>query len=353
MLQQRLNQWICLLLICLSGVHGRLVAAPTTSSGTAIKWMTNYEEALELANKSAKPLVLFFTGSDWCGWCNKLEEEVFDEPEFVRLAGDKYVFLKLDFPLYAAQPAQLNAQNKQLQKKYDIKSYPTLVLIDARDQKQIAATGYRPGGGRQYAQHLQKLVESYAGYQAKLSQLSTGGLSGEELKKLYERAREFDFANDSTYIMKVGMESGAKNYFLLERYRFLAEEGQIHQAEAVALKLQLQAADPDNKQLMHYNMAIIEFEALCQVLHSEGHELTQEQQERIVAPLLQYIANFGRQDKENLWRLEMIVSQVYLDKNQLEDALKHAKASYNAAPMAVQNEIASAIKSMQVQLMAN
>jgi len=314
--------------------------------------MTNYEEAVESAKQGSKPLVLFFTGSDWCGWCNKLEEEVFDDAEFAKLAGDKYVFLKLDFPLYAAQSPQLNAQNKQLQKKYEIKSYPTLVLIDARDQKQIGVTGYRPGGSKQYVQHLQKMVDSYGGYRAKLSALQTQKISGEELKKLYEKSRELDFTNDATYIMKIGLESDAKHFFLLERYRFLADEGQLNQSEALALRQQLLASDPDNKHLAHYNVAIIEFEAVSEGMHKKDRELTQQEQEVIVAPLVHYISKFGSKDRENLWRLEMIISQVYLDKNRLEEALQHAKASYNAAPTEVQNEIASAIKSIQIQLTA-
>lgn len=336
MVKKYFTSTLWLLLFCISTLN----AANAHANG--IKWITNYEEAIDLGKSSSKPVILFFTGSDWCGWCNKLEEEVFDTQEFASLAGNKYVFLKLDFPLYAPQPQQLSAQNKQLQKKFNITSYPTIVIFDAQTQQQIGTTGYRPGGSLQYSQHLQKLIDSYKGYKEKLSTIPTQKLSGYDLKKLYEKSKEFDLSNDTTYIMRYGIESDAKPFFLTEKYRFLAEEGQIHQAEAVALKKQLLSMDPENNKLAHYNIAVIEFEALSEQANNDA-----------IAPLLNYIEKFGNKDKENLWRLEMIISQVYLDKNQLQEALKHAQASHDAAPTAVQQEIASAIKSIQTQISTN
>lgn len=323
-----------------------MLGAATPTQGTGIKWMTNYEEALNLAKSESKPMILFFTGSDWCGWCNKLEQEVFDQPEFISLAGDKYIFVRLDFPLYAALPAQLSTQNKQLQKKYEIKSFPTLVLIDSADQKQIGVTGYREGGGKSYAIHLQKLIGNYNLYKNKMQNLPRQKLSGIELKKLYEKSKELDLDNDTTYIMRIGMNSDAHIFFRTERYRFLAEEGQIHQQEAIALKKELLALDPHNKELVHYNIAVIEFEALSEENHRSGKETNWEES---ITPLLTYIDDFGSTDQENLWKLEMIVSQVYLDKNQLPQALNHAQASYKSAPPSVQNEIASAIRSIESQ----
>lgn len=310
-----------------------------------VQWLTSYEEATNQAKTSNRPIVLFFTGSDWCGWCNKLEEEVFDSQDFANLAADKFVFVKLDYPLYKQQDAKLNAQNKELQKKYAIRSYPTLVVLDPQDQQQIGVTGYRPGGGRQYAGHLQKLVSDFTAYKEKVRNLDKNKLSGADLKKLYEKSKELDLDNDTTYLIKVGMDSDEKSFFLTERYRFLAEEGQIHDPEAVALRQQLLALDPNNEKKTHYDIAVIEFEAFSEEMAKENYSA-----DLAVAPLVEYIARFGNQDKSNLWRLEMIVSQVFLDKNRIQDALKHAKASYESAPSGVQPEIAAAIKNIESQL---
>ncbi|MCA9784845.1 MAG: thioredoxin family protein, partial [Candidatus Cloacimonetes bacterium] len=45
-------------------------------------WITDYEEALKLAKKERKLVLVDFTGSDWCGWCIKLKDEVFSKEEF-------------------------------------------------------------------------------------------------------------------------------------------------------------------------------------------------------------------------------------------------------------------------------
>lgn len=337
-------KYVISLMFVLLGCITSQVGAEEAHNSKGIVWLTNYEQALEEAQRSSKPIILFFTGSDWCSWCTKLEREVFDTPEFAQEAGDRYVFLKLDFPLNSPSSPQLTAQNKQLQKKYDVRSFPTLVILDSGAQQQIGVTGYRPGGGRQYADHLKTMIQNHTSYKEKLSSTGTQKLSGVELRKLYEKSKELDLPQDTSYLLKIGMDSELRTYFLTERYRLLAEEGLIHDKEAVAIKQQLLQLDPFNKEHTHYDIAVIEFQAYSEET-GKGKDLA-------ILPLLEYIEKFGKQDKVNLWRLEMIVSQVYLDKNQLKAALKHAQASYDASPGSVQTEIASAIKSIQSQLNA-
>jgi protein disulfide-isomerase len=311
-----------------------------------INWQTNYESAVNQAKSSSKPIILFFTGSDWCGWCNRLDEEVFNTAEFAASSKDKFIFVKIDFPLYTALPQELNEQNKQLKKRYDIRSFPTLVVIDPQEQ-QIGTTGYRAGGAAQYAAHLDKLIGNYTNYKQKVQNLQEQKLGGEELKKLYQKSKELDLGNDACHIIKLGMESDEKVYFLTEHYRFLAEEGLIHSPESIKLKQQLLALDPQNEKHLQYDIAVIEFEASCEEMQKENYS-----SDLAVAPLVHYINKYGSKDKDNLWRLEMIISQVYLDKNRLNDALKHAEAARIAAPPTVQSEIASAVASIQSQISA-
>lgn len=327
--------------VCLfSSVH----AAPAK-----IEWMTNYEQAVNQAKSSNKPLILFFTGSDWCGWCIKLEEEVLGTPDFAREVGDKFVFVKLDFPLNAASvPSQQSAQNKQLQKKFDVRSFPTIVVFDPQNDQQIGTTGYRPGGGKSYAAHLLKMTNDYSKYKTQLGDLDSKKLSGASLRQLYEKAREMGKDNDLIRIVKAGMESDDKRFFLTERYRLLAEEGQVYEHEAIMLRQKLLASDPSNENHIHYQVAIIDFEACCEEVEKRHGAA-----DAAVAPLLAYIKKFGSQDAANLWRLQMIISQVYFDKNDLSEALKYARYSYESAPASAQPEIANAIKSIQTQLAAH
>lgn len=310
----------------------------------SINWMTNYEAAVNKAKEASLPLFIFFTGSDWCTWCSKLEEEALDTPEFADAAGKKFVFLKVDFPRETPQDPAIKQQNKQLQAKFNVRSYPTIVIFDQKQQQQIGVTGYRPGGGRQFASHVLKMVSDYQNYTKKMQNVNNPRepqLSGVELKQLYEKSRELGLNNDFHPLIQLGLNSNQKSYFQLEHYRLLAEEGLSHSADAANLRQQLLSEDPTNEDKTHYKVAVIDFEAYSDDLESAP--------EKAVAPLVAYIEKFGKQDKENLWRLNMIISQVYLDKNKLPQALRYAQSCYETAPPTVQPEIATAIKNIQAQ----
>ena len=45
-----------------------------------------------------KMVLLDFTGSDWCGWCIKLQKDTFSRPEFQKFAEESLVLVELDFP---------------------------------------------------------------------------------------------------------------------------------------------------------------------------------------------------------------------------------------------------------------
>src|ERR1700728_4079130 len=64
-----------------------------------IRWFTNYSQAVQEAQKAHLPLLLFFTGSDWCGWCKKMHQEIFSSPDFAQAVGNMFVFVDVDFPI--------------------------------------------------------------------------------------------------------------------------------------------------------------------------------------------------------------------------------------------------------------
>jgi len=125
--------------------------------GQGIEWTTNYRNALAKSNATSRPIILFFTGSDWCTWCTKLEQEVLDTQAFANSAAGKYIFVKLDFPKRAPIDQAVKQQNASLQKKYNISGYPTLLIIDGQENV-LAQTGYQQGGPDRYASHLDQLI---------------------------------------------------------------------------------------------------------------------------------------------------------------------------------------------------
>jgi thiol:disulfide interchange protein len=94
-----------------------------------LEWHTNLDEADKLSKASKKPIFAFFTGSDWCGWCMKLQQNVFAKPEFVAWAKQNVILLELDFPRRKQLPADLAQQNNNMQQALQISGYPTVWLL--------------------------------------------------------------------------------------------------------------------------------------------------------------------------------------------------------------------------------
>ncbi len=111
------------------------------------KWYTDLDEAKAVAAKENKPLLVDFTGSDWCGYCIKLHAEVFDKPEFEAFAKN-YVLVELDFPSKKPQPPEEKAKNKATQAKFGVSGFPTVLLLDAKTGEAYGRqSGYGPGTG--------------------------------------------------------------------------------------------------------------------------------------------------------------------------------------------------------------
>ena len=94
-------------------ILGLLFIAFSFSANAQEVWHTDLDKATEISNKTKKPLLLFFTGSDWCGWCIKLQKEVLHTPEFDAWAKENVVLLELDYPKRTAQSKMQNC-NKLL-----------------------------------------------------------------------------------------------------------------------------------------------------------------------------------------------------------------------------------------------
>lgn len=102
-------------------------------------------------------MLVYFTGSDWCTWCKKMDQEIFNTTEFADKAGKNFVFVELDFPM-SPQVSQPNRDaNALLKSKYHVEGFPTVILIDG-NEKEIGRLGYSPGGATSFATHINQMV---------------------------------------------------------------------------------------------------------------------------------------------------------------------------------------------------
>src|SRR5437870_8783223 len=86
-----------------------------------LNWLTDLPKAQAQAKKENKLVMLDFTGSDWCGWCIKLNKEVFSKSEFADYAKKNLVLVEVDFPHAKKQSQELKKANAALKEKYEIK----------------------------------------------------------------------------------------------------------------------------------------------------------------------------------------------------------------------------------------
>jgi len=120
-------------------------------------WLTDIDAAKKSASDSKKDLLIDFTGSDWCGWCIKLNDEVFKHDAFKAGVKDSFVLVEIDFPREKGKlPEDARKRNTELGEKYAVQGYPTILLCDA-EGKPYAVTGYEEGGPEKYVGHLNEL----------------------------------------------------------------------------------------------------------------------------------------------------------------------------------------------------
>ncbi len=120
------------------------------------KWQTDLPKAQAQAKAEKKMVMMDFTGSDWCGWCIKLHKEVFSQQEFIDYAKANLVLVEVDFPNRKPQTDELKKANGALQKKYGIKGYPTIIVLDGEGKK-VGELGYQKGGPKAFIESLEKI----------------------------------------------------------------------------------------------------------------------------------------------------------------------------------------------------
>ena len=130
----------------------------TPAVEVGLPWVLDIDAAKEMARKEGKDILINFTGSDWCGWCKKLDGEVFSLPAFHETAGKQYIYLYLDFPRSEEAKALVvdEALNGKSRDEMGVDGFPTIILAD-HQMRPYAKTGYQQGGPEKYLEHIVEL----------------------------------------------------------------------------------------------------------------------------------------------------------------------------------------------------
>ncbi len=106
-----------------------------------LNWLEDYQQALRIAKEQNKPILLYFTGSDWCSWCFYLHKNLLDQKSFIQYANQSLVLMKADFPRKKPLTENLQIQNRKLAEKFRISGFPTVFILNP-DEKIIAQCYY-------------------------------------------------------------------------------------------------------------------------------------------------------------------------------------------------------------------
>jgi protein disulfide-isomerase len=139
-----------------------LIAFAVSAASAGEGWLTDLEAAKKQAAKENKAILVDFTGSDWCGFCIKLQKEVFSKDEFKKFAEKNLVLVEIDFPRAKKQSAEEKKTNKALQDQYKVEGFPTILVLDSNGKKLEEFVGYGGEGAEKYIAKLQDALAKKA-----------------------------------------------------------------------------------------------------------------------------------------------------------------------------------------------
>jgi len=125
-------------------------------------WVSNFDDAKQIAKKNDKQILLYFSGSDWCRPCILLKKKVFEKEAFKKFTDDNLVLALFDFPARdknKPEPAQI-AHNEKMAELYNPEgNFPQVVLVKADGKKISEYAGY---GNETVDKYITKLKEALA-----------------------------------------------------------------------------------------------------------------------------------------------------------------------------------------------
>ena len=174
---------------------------------SAGNWITDMDTARKQAADEGKAILANFTGSDWCGYCIRMKNNVLDKPEFSSYAENKFVLLEIDLPRRKQVPAAELQKRQELCRQYEVSGFPTFLILSHTGEVLGGWVGARPS------------VESTIA-------LLDNALARQQMLKA---ARALSGAERAKALMEV-YESYPKNF----------------KAAAAALRAEIYACDPDD-----------------------------------------------------------------------------------------------------------
>lgn len=300
------------------------------------QWADDYAKAMKMSQATGKPLLLAFTGSGWCPWSMRMEEDILSKPEFSAALREDVLFVRIDFPEKDVLPIERKTQYFGLKKRYGIQELPTLVLVDPSGDE-IFKMGYMPVESKEFAARLKTALTDYQHLKNIVGSPSLLEMKGEEIQELYKKADGLSVTAVRQQLLEAGLKSDQDAFFLMEQYEKLLTTNALHDPDVQLLRKKIAARDPIGNRGIQLKLATADFNFIARQLKKK------EDPQHAIAPLVDYLQKFGNHDTDNRWRVEMMIAQFLFSKNKIREAIAHAKNSYEDAPEEFRCEIAKSL----------
>jgi thioredoxin-related protein len=157
---RKLSPWRKLVKVKKLSLLGLILLFSAGFAGADANWLTDFDAAKAKAKSDHKLVLLDFTGSDWCGYCKRMQAEIFSKPQFQEYAAKNLVLVELDFPRAKPQSDAVRRQNMKLASEYEIEGFPTLIVLSPEGKRVGNFFGYIEGGPEAIIAALEKLRKS-------------------------------------------------------------------------------------------------------------------------------------------------------------------------------------------------
>lgn len=322
-------------LFCASSLYAEGVDYCSISIRTTEQWQLTRE----YAKGRNLPVLLLFVGKSWCPWSEKMESEVFRNPSFIEGLQGKCLVARVQMPAKIdSEPAGIEIQD--LMKAFAVQESPTIFLLSSQGHI-IKTEGFSPLPAKDLSIYWNQCFLAYDQIDSCLEDISK--MWGEkDLQIFYTQAKHLRLETLQAKILQRALAYAKEPFFYVEQYEKLSLQKKPKSADRLALRKKILQLDPHNNHHSQLHLAMIDFaeKQLDRKKKGKAH--------KIAAPLLDYIAQYGKSDTENIGRLEMILAQFFLSKGDYVAAKEYAQKAYaRGGASEVQLEISQMLTYMQ------
>jgi thiol:disulfide interchange protein len=109
-----------------------------------ITWVNSLDEGLKLASTAGKPVMVDFY-AEWCGWCKKLDKDVYTDPQ-VKALSKNFICVKVD-----------TDKDQASSSKFGVQGLPTIVFLKGDGTLINKIVGYQPAP--EFAKSMQAALQ--------------------------------------------------------------------------------------------------------------------------------------------------------------------------------------------------